>query len=85
MKDGLFQYETNENIHRNGRYLFFNDTAVLFCFVLFCFVLFCHSVRAVYNACDNNSLSHENGISILYHVIVKSQLNRDSLTRCYIM
>ena len=26
----------------------------------------------------------KNGISILYHVIVNSQLNRDNLTRCYI-
>ena len=27
---------------------------------------------------------HENGISILHHVIVNSQSNRNNITRCYI-
>ena len=34
------------------------------------------------NICTVPLHDHENGISILYHVIVNCQLNRDNLTRC---
>ena len=44
----------------------------------------CNYNAMIRNICTVPLHNHENGISILYHLIVDSQLNSDNLTRSII-